>query len=322
MQDYYEVLSVTKTASLEEISRSYKKLALQCHPDIVPRNLRRDNPQVSEETIQQTILVGEERFKKINHAYSILSDPEKRARYDSSDNPQDFQFEEASMYGFDFDGFFKDFPLGAHIDRKSFKDMLSKIHRELDKVILKAQGDSRYQKIAAVLNTLKQEIDAAVPRDENLNPQNLAPTVDIIPAIKVYEFLLDAQIAIQRAKATQEPGTHRGFLLRTPIIRELSLLGLAIVRFIVFAIFKMKRCYDRNTEPVFQQGMCHGLFKPPKTRTLYQLDFFAKEMRLQEELIQNSIDGVLNRGRNYRDLGFNSKPDDAYFVDEILHLSM
>lgn len=322
MQNYYEILNVHRNASPEDITQSYKKLALQCHPDMVPRNLRRDNPQVSEETIRQAKSAGIERFKNLSHAYSILSDPEKRARYDSNANPPDFQFSEEYAAWDDFDRFFKDFPLGAHIDRQSFKDMLNKIQQELDQIIIKARGDDRYQKIAVVLNTLKQELAAAEPQDDNLNPQNIAPTVDIIPAIKVYEFLLDAQIAIQRAKATQEPGTHRGFLLRTPILRELALLGLAIFRFIVFAILKMKRCYDRNPDPVFQKGMCHGLFKPPKTKTLYQLDSFVKEMQLHETIIHHSIDGLTDTCKRYSHLCFNSKPNDAYFTEEILHLSM
>ena len=66
-QDYYETLSVPRTASAEDIKRSYRKLALKWHPD-------RHKPETRKE--------AEERFKRISEAYEVLSDPEKRKQYD------------------------------------------------------------------------------------------------------------------------------------------------------------------------------------------------------------------------------------------------
>jgi len=63
-RDYYDVLGINRNASLEEIKKAYRKLALEWHPD------RNKSPQ------------AEERFKEINEAYEVLSDPEKRAAYD------------------------------------------------------------------------------------------------------------------------------------------------------------------------------------------------------------------------------------------------
>ncbi len=63
-QNYYEVLGVSRTASQEEIQRAYRKLARRYHPDI---NKSAD---------------AEEQFKKINEAYEVLGDPEKRKKYD------------------------------------------------------------------------------------------------------------------------------------------------------------------------------------------------------------------------------------------------
>ena len=63
-QNYYEILGVKRTASADEIQRAYRKLAMQYHPD---RNSAED---------------AEERFKEVNSAYEVLSDPDKRARYD------------------------------------------------------------------------------------------------------------------------------------------------------------------------------------------------------------------------------------------------
>jgi molecular chaperone DnaJ len=64
-RDYYEILSVERTATIEEIKKSYRKLALQFHPDRNP-----DNKE------------AEEKFKEATEAYEVLSDGDKRARYD------------------------------------------------------------------------------------------------------------------------------------------------------------------------------------------------------------------------------------------------
>jgi curved DNA-binding protein len=64
-KDYYEVLGVGRTASDDEIKKAFRKLARQYHPDVA-RNKKE----------------AEERFKEINEAYEVLSDPAKRKKYD------------------------------------------------------------------------------------------------------------------------------------------------------------------------------------------------------------------------------------------------
>ncbi len=63
-KDYYEVLGVSKEASEKEIKTAYRKLAMLHHPD------RSDAPE------------AEEKFKELSEAYAVLSDPDKRQKYD------------------------------------------------------------------------------------------------------------------------------------------------------------------------------------------------------------------------------------------------
>ena len=64
-RDYYEVLGVPKTAGADEIKRAYRQLAKKYHPDMHPGDKE-----------------CEEKFKEANEAYEILSDEEKRQKYD------------------------------------------------------------------------------------------------------------------------------------------------------------------------------------------------------------------------------------------------
>jgi curved DNA-binding protein len=63
--DYYNVLELKKTATAEEIKKSYRKLARKYHPDVNPNNKE-----------------YEKKFKEINEANEVLSDKEKRKKYD------------------------------------------------------------------------------------------------------------------------------------------------------------------------------------------------------------------------------------------------
>lgn len=90
-KNYYDLLGVSKTASIDEIKKAYKKLARQYHPDLNPNNKE-----------------AESKFKEISEAYAILSDPEKRSKYDrfgSGSFGEDFDRawqQSRSQGGFDF----------------------------------------------------------------------------------------------------------------------------------------------------------------------------------------------------------------------------
>ncbi|MCX8062059.1 MAG: DnaJ domain-containing protein, partial [Anaerolineales bacterium] len=63
-RDYYEILGVPRNASAEDLKAAFRRLARQYHPDV------NKSPD------------AEEKFKEINEAYAVLSDPERRAAYD------------------------------------------------------------------------------------------------------------------------------------------------------------------------------------------------------------------------------------------------
>lgn len=94
-KDYYEVLGVSKSASLADIKKAYRKLARKYHPDLNPGDK-----------------AAESRFKEIQEAYSVLSNPEKRKNYDqfgfAGDIPPgaDQRYSYSPGFdGFDFSGF-------------------------------------------------------------------------------------------------------------------------------------------------------------------------------------------------------------------------
>jgi len=93
-EDYYKVLGVDRKASIDEIKKAYRKLALKYHPDKNPGNK-----------------TAEEQFKKISEAYAVLGDAEKRKQYDSFGSQEAFSrsFSQEDIFrGFDLNEILRD----------------------------------------------------------------------------------------------------------------------------------------------------------------------------------------------------------------------
>jgi len=99
--DYYKALGVDKKATPEEIKKAFRKLAVKFHPDRNPGDKS-----------------AEDKFKEINEAYAVLSDPKKKEQYDtfgSSGFHQQYSQEDI-FRNFDFGGTFKDMGMGGNED--------------------------------------------------------------------------------------------------------------------------------------------------------------------------------------------------------------
>ncbi|MCX5716382.1 MAG: molecular chaperone DnaJ [Candidatus Omnitrophica bacterium] len=112
-RDYYEILGVKKNASLDEIKKAYRELALQHHPDRVPHEQKKE---------------AEEKFKEISEAYAVLSDSQKRSLYDQyghSGIDQKYAYEDI-FKGADFSSIFEglgDFGFGGGLLDEIFGDL-------------------------------------------------------------------------------------------------------------------------------------------------------------------------------------------------------
>jgi len=112
-RDYYEVLGVKKSASLDEIRKAYRDMALKYHPDRVPHEQKKE---------------AEERFKEISEAYAVLSDAQKRALYDQYGHAGiDQKYAQEDIFkNADFNTVFEgmgDYGLGGGIFEEIFSDL-------------------------------------------------------------------------------------------------------------------------------------------------------------------------------------------------------
>jgi curved DNA-binding protein len=103
-KDYYKILGIDKKATQEEIKKTYRKLAITYHPDKNPGNK-----------------AAEEKFKEITEAYEVLSDPEKRKKYDElGENWKHFQQQDSG--NFDWSAWQQQRPHTQYNDDESFDE--------------------------------------------------------------------------------------------------------------------------------------------------------------------------------------------------------
>jgi DnaJ-class molecular chaperone len=141
-KDYYQVLSVNRTASEKEIKQAYRRLARKYHPDLNPGDKS-----------------AEAKFKEINAAYEVLSDPEKRKKYDQFGDQWEYaeQFAKAGSQG----GVRWDFGKGGttfeYSDVGDFGDILSSLFGGADIGSRMKRGPQRGQDIESPIEVSLEE---------------------------------------------------------------------------------------------------------------------------------------------------------------------
>lgn len=304
MKTHYDILKVAKNAPLEDIRSTYKKLARKYHPDRIAYQMRLANPDVTDSQIAEQKKIGETKFKDISFAHEILSDTEKRQNYDRElDQPAMTVHRQFGCYTTsNLDAFFAQFPDGINVDAGSVQSMMTAINNELQRIIAKAHYDCRYRKVSMVISRLKNKI----ADDQAIFFPHLT-TSQHVSAADMNDFLIQTMLTIQQAIDTKKPETHRGLLRGTPILRELTMLLVALLRLVLFIFQKLAKYRQTDPTPVYSHGLFQGLFKPAPTRTLHNLNVIKDELAFCQRMNEHSIQGTNPGGKSYSHICANFK---------------
>lgn len=139
-RDYYSTLGVSRQASQDEIKKAFRKQALTYHPD------RNSAPE------------AEKKFKAVNEAYGVLSDPARRARYDQfgaaglNESPNPYQgtaSDYRDIFGSDlFEQLFSSFFRGGGTAQRHGQDILIKVEAPLEVIAIGGELDVNYRQLA------------------------------------------------------------------------------------------------------------------------------------------------------------------------------
>lgn len=126
-KDYYKILGVERKATEDDIRKAYRKLAMQYHPDRNPGDKQ-----------------SEERFKEINEAYQVLSDPKKRAHYDRLGSDYSSWQRRGAPGDFNWDQY-GGFPAGTRVNPDEMQDIFSDFFRTIFGIRGEAPGSRQSQ---------------------------------------------------------------------------------------------------------------------------------------------------------------------------------
>ena len=182
-RDYYEILGVDKKASPDEIKRAYRKLAKKYHPDLHP-----DDKE------------AEKKFTEINEAYEVLSDEEKRKKYDmfgKNANFQGGQNFDPSDFGFDFGNFGNGSYTYTSSNSNGFSDFFDSLFGGFSQNSNSYQrgGSSRFSNFGQGFGRKKKEnitTSITVSIDEAMNGTNRSIKV------KNGERLIDVKVTVPK----------------------------------------------------------------------------------------------------------------------------
>lgn len=201
-KDYYKVLGVDRKASAEDIKKTYRKLAMKYHPDRNP-----DNP------------AAEEKFKEINEAYQVLSDSEKRARYDQLGESYSQWEQTRGSDNFNWDDWFTSQQRGnVRVEVEDMGDMFGSAYSDFFNAIFGGMGGVGTQQQRRTSGARTRQAYAAQPQR-----YEQPVTISFQEAYQGAERLL--QMDDQRVTVKIPAGAKSGSKVRLPGVGPVGMDG-------------------------------------------------------------------------------------------------